>query len=334
MEPTFPAAHALHLVELVKRWDIAPQELVGGLDVERLADPAERLRVVELEEIIERARRLTGEAGIGFFLGLQMQVSAHGQLGFAAMTAKSVREALSAAERFAPTRTTALSLEVRERAQQTELVIHERADLGRARDVVLVALAVGIWRIGCALTGRELSGSADFAFEEPEYFARFASASPGNVRCGQPENRLVFATEILDLPLTMSDEAARRLAVRHCEAELDALGYERQLVGRARALLPNGEVGFRTLDELAQELGMSPRTLRRKLAAHGSSYSELLDAERRDRAMLLLRNDAFSIEQVAERVGYADLANFTRAFRRWVGMTPAAFRKSATLLND
>jgi AraC-like DNA-binding protein len=68
---------------------------------------------------------------------------------------------------------------------------------------------------------------------------------------------------------------------------------------------------------------MAERTLKRKLAEQGASYSELLDRQRQTRALELLRTDA-SIDDIAERLGYADAANFTCAFRRWTGKSPHA----------
>jgi AraC-like DNA-binding protein len=77
--------------------------------------------------------------------------------------------------------------------------------------------------------------------------------------------------------------------------------------------------------EVARGLGMSERTLKRKLAEQGTSYSELLDRERHSQAVELLRGAA-SIDDVAERLGYSDAANFTRAFRRWTGRSPRVHR--------
>jgi AraC-like DNA-binding protein len=73
---------------------------------------------------------------------------------------------------------------------------------------------------------------------------------------------------------------------------------------------------------------MSPRTLKRKLAACGTTYSDLLDELRQNRAVQLLGSDQLSIEAIADRLGYSDAANFGRAFRRWTGTTPGAYRSA------
>src|SRR5262249_36258820 len=138
----------------------------------------------------------------------------------------------------------------------------------------------------------------------------------------------VFDRAILDLPLVMADPASRRLAEDQCRRALDALGDAERLAPRVRALIAKKDGGVRSLEEVAAELGVSPRTLKRKLAAERLTYSALAEDERRERALLLLRSPELTLDRIAEELGYSDLANFTRAFRRWTGTTPAAYRRS------
>lgn len=328
-EHSLPAVHALHIAELAARWDVAQVDLFAelGLDADALADPDARVSVRDFERLVTRARALTGEPALGLFLGLHMRVSAHGYLGFAAMTAPTARAAIELACRFAPTRTRALALRVHVDGDLASLVLEERADFGAARDVVVFALMIGIWQIGNALTGRELEGHADFAFAEPDYYARFAEVAP-RVRFAQPANQLVFDAKILDLPLTMADAAALRLAQEQCKLALDALGIDGQLAGRVRRLIPKKDGGVRSLEEIAAEVGLSPRTLKRKLAETGAAYSALVEEEQREKALLLLRAPELTLDDVADRLGYSDVTGFARAFRRWTGRTPAAYRRA------
>ncbi|HEX4475368.1 MAG TPA: AraC family transcriptional regulator [Polyangiaceae bacterium] len=331
MEPTFPAVHALQLVELLARWNVPPDEALAGLglSVQSLSEPGANIALPLMERVVARARELSGEPGIGFHLGLQMRIAVHGDLGVAAMTASTIREALEVATRFAPTRTNALSLSLQELGDKAALVVDERASLGSARDVLLVSLLVGIWQIGNALTGKELHGDADFAFDEPAYYFRFSGFSPGHVRFGQPTNQIVFDHAILELPLVMADRATQRVAREQCERALDALGQEAQLVQRVQASIAAGGLEV-TLEEMAKRLHLSERTLKRRLSALGTSFSELIDAQRREEALLLMRSVDLSVEEVARRVGYSDAANFTRAFRRWTGLSPRAYRRSTS----
>ena len=71
---------------------------------------------------------------------------------------------------------------------------------------------------------------------------------------------------------------------------------------------------------------MSPRTLKRRLAEQGTTYSEIIDDARRQRALLLLGDRRLTLDAIAAQLGYSDTANFTRAFKRWTGKTPGEAR--------
>jgi AraC-like DNA-binding protein len=325
---TLPAAHILDLAELVQSWNVSKARLFAGTGIspEQLEAQDARISLADATRLFERARELTQEPGLGFLLGMRMRTPAHGYLGFAAMTAPTAKHALELAVRYAPTRTTALRVELVQTPEEAILYIDELVDLGPARDSLLVALAVGIWRIGEALTGSKLVGRADFAFSTPSYAPRFAAESLP-VRFDQPRNAICFHPSILDMPLVMAHPSALRLAQEQCERALEQLDGE-DLVARVRAVTPKADGGFRNLDEVAVKLGVSTRTLKRKLKAEGTAFSEILDAVQSEQACVLLRSEQLSIDEVADKLGYSDVSNFTRAFKRWTDMTPAAYRKA------
>ena len=324
-----PIAYAEQLVQLVRRWDIAADDLLSaiGLREKDLEQPQRRLGLVAFGTLIEHARELTGEPGLGFYLGLQKRISAYGYLGFAAMSASSLREALELFIRFTPTLTTSIGLRLHVEGRVASLIVEELADLGRSRDVAILSLVVGIRQIGRVLTGQDLEGDhAELSIPEPPYFSRFKHLAP-HMTFGHSVSRVVFDASYLDLPLVQADPAALRLVREQCERALDELGYQGDFVERVRKTISDGEV-FRSLDEVAPRVGVSARTLKRKLAAQGVSFSTLLDQERRERAVLLLSSPRASLEQIAERLGYSTPSNFVRAFHRWTGSTPAAYRRA------
>ncbi|MGQ0507607.1 MAG: AraC family transcriptional regulator [Myxococcaceae bacterium] len=331
-EHSLPAVHAGHLVELTRRWGVTPPQLLGPLNIDpaQLSEPHARMGFDTLQALVERARVLTGERGLGIYLGLAMRISWHGHLGFAAMTAGTVRQALDLVSRFLPTRTTALGMRVHEepKSKLAALVLEENVPFGVMQDALVFFLLIGVAHLASALTEHEPTGVLDVAFEEPAYFARFKDAVKIPVRFGQPQHQLVFDAAVLDLPLRMADAAALRLATEQCERELAALGFIGKVASRVQAALERPAGGFHALDEVAKALHLSERTLKRKLAAEGTSYTALLEEERRQRAMLLLRSDSLSMDEVAERLGYADAAAFTHAFTRWTGKPPRAFRRA------
>ncbi len=327
-EYNVPAFQVVQLVDVVKLWGVTQQQLLAGSGVSdsELEDPDARISLSSWNTLIERARALTGEPGLGFYLGLQKRASFYGYLGLAATSAATLGEALELAVRFSHVVTTALDLRLKVDAGIGSLIVDERVDRGEVREVALISLLVGLWQIASDLTGRDLQGTADLAIPKPDYFERFAHVLP-EVRFDQPVTQLVFDAALLEIPLRKPDRVALLLGREQCERKLQALGFDRGLVERVRRLLPKPE-GFHSLNELAATLHMSPRTLKRRLSAEGESFSELLDRERREKALLLLSSRDLTLEQISERVGYSTVPNFVRAFRRWTGKTPAAFRRA------
>ncbi len=321
-----PAAYALEVVELAGRLGVPEDAMLRGVGITKTAlrDPQARVSLDQAAELVTRAHKLTGEDSLALYMGMQMRLSSHGFLGFAAMTAGTIREAIDLAVRFAATRTDALALSFYVEGDTASLVIEERASLGTLREFAVIALIVEVWQAGNALTGKPLGGTAECSFSAPAWIEK-ASMLRGLVRFDQPANRLLFAAGLLDLPLKTADPVAMQLAREQCERQLAAL-VDAGFPGRVRAAITSGGAGFRALPDVAERLHVSTRTLKRRLGACGTSFSALVDDERRQRALLLLEDRTLSIGEVAERLGYTELPNFTRAFRRWTGVTPAAWR--------
>lgn len=324
-----PGSFATHVADVAARWNVPKTALLAeiGVTSEALEDPAARISFDDFVALVSRAQRVTGEAGFGVFMGLHGRISAHGYLGFAAMTARVLGEAVELVTRFGPAQTTAIALRFDVRGRDAVITIEEHAPSGDARESIVMATSIGVWRMGNAITGRELSGSADFAFPKPSFATRLEPVigAPGRVRYDQEANRLVFPAEQLDYPLVLSDTAAMRLAREQCEKELETLARGRSLASHVSSRIVDASGAVRPLEAIARELAMSPRTLKRRLAGDGASYSSLLEERRKLRSFELLRSD-LSVDQIADQLGYSDAANFTRAFRRWTGKTPRQFR--------
>jgi AraC-like DNA-binding protein len=322
-----PGAYLRDLVDLVATRHGSPDALLVGLPVTvaQLADPTTRLSLRVCEAIVKRATQLTRDPTLAIQLGMRMRVSSHGFLGFAAMTASTVREALELAVRFSAIRTSAIALSLVTEGDTASLVITERVDFAREgltslREFLVLALVVGIRQLGTELTGKTPEGYAECAFPAPLWIP----SSVAEVTFDRPAHRLVFAASLLDQKLISADTVATRLAIEQCEREL-ASTHDGELAARIRAALDTDP--STTLPEVAKKLRLSTRTLKRRLAEQHTTFSAIRDDLRRQRALLLVDNRALSISEIAIKLGYTELPNFTRAFRKWTGATPIAYRE-------
>lgn len=324
-----PSIYAAQLVQLVtSRWPVSRERLLeaAGLVESDLIDTEARIPGTAMSALVTSALELTREPGLGFYYGLHVKLSAHGTVGLAAMTSATLRDALEVGSRFFHLRSGNVAMSYTIEGGSVVVELHELVPLGPLRVFVLDSLMTEFGQMLRTMLGHPVVGYVEVRHEEPKHFQGFAHLLPGPVRFGRPFDRLVFPASVLDEPLVMADALASRQALARCELELETLGETSTLLASVRRQMRSRSIGFPTLTELADRRHVSTRTLKRQLAAHGTSFQQLLDELRRDRALALLDAHDLPVDRIAERLGYSDASNFNRAFKRWMGTTPSSFR--------
>jgi len=326
-----PAAYALLLLDVAARWGITAEQLLQpfGLDRQTLTSPTLRVPLATMNDIYRLALELTGEPALPFYVGMQMKLSSHGFIGFAAMTADTLAQALELVERFISLRIMGFTLRVEREGDIAHVQLETDLDLQPLRDGIVAGLMIGLGQMGQVLTGETLFGGADIDIPENPRFEHINHMLPAQIRFNRPVNRISFDARYLDLPLVMADSASMQLAVEQCERELVAIGLNNRFVRQVRELIHQEATGFRTVEAVAEALHMSERTLKRQLAQEGTTFSDILEDIRRQMAIRLLDANEHSIERIAEELGYSDVANFNRAFKRWTGTTPGQYRRAS-----
>lgn len=183
--------------------------------------------------------------------------------------------------------------------------------------------------LACWLAGRRIPLLAvELRCQEPGYVDDYRVMFSDNLRFGQASTRVIFAAEALDLPVRRSKDELRCF-LSHAPANIlvryrDANSLASQVKNALRAL---PAIDWPTSDALAQSLCMSPSTLRRRLAAEGVQYQAIKDSLREEQATRWLADPAISYADIAERLGFADVSSFYKAFRKWTGTNPGHYRQ-------
>lgn len=194
--------------------------------------------------------------------------------------------------------------------------IHE---FGVASNLVMTSLHL-------QLEGAQLPTEICFAHREPEHAAIFAQVFPCPVRFDREHNAIVFPVGMLEHPMRTADPQLHAVLTRFADQELGALSDQSAFPAKVRDAIEAQLERGATLDAVAERLHMSPSAVRSRLRQHGTSYSALLDRLRRDHAKRALRQTHLSFAEIAHRLGFAHPPAFHRAFRRWFGITPSAYR--------
>ena len=177
-----------------------------------------------------------------------------------------------------------------------------------------------------SLVGHGIAARCELPFPEPAHFRRFAHLLPADVRFSADTNRLLIPAHLLDEAVLTSDSVTARRVERECQRELAELSERASFLSTLRRQLRPEAGDFPSLEELAERMNSSTRTLKRKLALSGTSYRRLLDELRRDRARELLTGSDLPLEKVASLLGYSDTASLHRSFRRWFAGTASELR--------
>ncbi|MGH3968682.1 MAG: helix-turn-helix transcriptional regulator, partial [Mycobacterium sp.] len=148
-----------------------------------------------------------------------------------------------------------------------------------------------------------------------------------NVAFGRAHNRLHFPRAMLDEPLPQADPHTLEMCMAQCDVLMQRNEQRRGITAVVRTKLFRDAGGFPALPDVAADLDMHPRTLRRRLADEGTSFRALLNEARSALAVDLLCNVGLTVEEVSRRLGYTDVSTFSHAFRRWHGTAPSAYRR-------
>ncbi|OTG92336.1 helix-turn-helix transcriptional regulator [Acinetobacter sp. ANC 3832] len=330
-----PGVYGLLLLDVVSRWGYSAETLFAPFHFtsEELADPEFRIPTPVANELIKHALRMTGESTLGYHIGTQMRISIHGFIGYAIMTAHDITDALVLANRFIQLRMPFLQLYFSTFGEKATLQLQCDISIEPLRTEIVTSLTFGIMTMAKAITGiDELEAEIDFDFAKPEGFDKYlAKLSTYNFRFEQPHLLSSFDKKYLGLKMVNADPIASQIAINQCESELSALGERRRLAMRVRDILTHSEQHYLSIENVAERLHMSDRTLKRQLAAEGTSFSTLVDEVRYRHATSLLSRTDYTLEQIADELGYSDVANFSRAFKRWSGRSPSSWRKDPYL---
>jgi len=311
---------------------IARSDLLAGsalLDAD-LSDLRVRLPSVDFERIAQRALALTGDAALGLSLGAELPQHALQVVGYLVQSSPTLRHAYTAFARYASLLAVNPLWVLREEADTAVLsfrcVVPHPSTERLAHDW---AASLTYRSVAAFASRREHRPTrVELAFPEPDEVASYAALFPCAVRFGLRDTTVHFPRALLDVPQLHGDPAMWAALRDTAERFLQHVELGSGMAGRMRGELRKaGSLAGVTVTSLARSLGVSESTLRRTLASEGISPSELVDEARCERACAFLQEPQRAVKDVAFELGYADVTSFHRAFKRWTGVTPVAYRE-------
>lgn len=292
----------------------------GELEVQHLS-------LADFKRLVMEALALTGDSAFGLLVGDRLLFNSHGLLGYVSSQSVTPREALTLIARYFPLRTSLVMVQLDIIGNHARLALIDHLQLGEVSRPVLEAIVLTIKNLFEYVTlGLCRADTVAFAFATPAHLPVSRELFGCEVHYQAGWNGFEVPLAHLDQPVRASNPQALMQAIARCQAELARLARQNDLQSRVRVLMLEKQNGLPSLTTTARLLNLTPRTLHRRLIDEGTSYREILESVRQQMAMDLLQDRQLSIQEIAFMLGYGDLANFRRAFKRWTGEAPSHYR--------
>lgn len=300
-----------------------------GLDPDGAWDPKVMLPDTVYYDMLERMAEAMDVTDLPLRVGASMRCDEYGALGLAWKAAPTLRGSFSRVERYARIWTSIVAYELRPTDRGTLFVVHRSGvrRLGMRLSIEAdLASAVSISR---QVSPVPFAPSEVHIQHAPPRIRRHHEAYfDCPVHFDAAFDALLIAPDALEQPNRLGDEGITQFLLSHLDGELREVGDQATLESRAKDAIARALSGGQPkMAEIARGLGLSARSFQRRLAEDGLSFQALTETTRRELAEGLLRDDRYSLAEVAFLTGFAEQSSFTRAFKRWVGETPATFRR-------
>jgi AraC-like DNA-binding protein len=299
----------------------------ASLTVQDIIEDSAMLQYRVYEGLILRAMNLDKHADLGLRLGERLPVNTHGALGFALLNCTTLNDVLDMFSRYLSTRTPLLKLTMTQESGAVRLDLIELYDIEPIRRCFLEAVVMSVSNILYFVFNQKgLLQRVRFPFSPPQYIESYQLKLECPVEFNNSHTVLWLDNVRFQQPLKNVDRHSLHQATKMCDLELEKMGQLQSIEAQVRLLLLNSRSEFMSLEQIAQRLSMTTRTLHRKLAKEQQNYQAILQDVRFTLAKQYLMNQTNSIKQVAYMLGYEDVANFRRAFKRWQGESPQQYR--------
>ncbi len=286
--------------------------------------------------IVGRAVRTLPGEGHGLALGQSQDVGHFGLVGLAMMTAANFGEALRIGVQFAPITGAMMELQLEPHALGNGRAgMAMIARMGTPEADIEPFLCEELFA-SCLMLGRGLLGPrfgpalVELAYPAPGYADDYQRLFECELRFGAASNRIVIDASWLQAPMPAHNPATARQVLELCRQQLPAARPSSEIVAAVERLVRLQLADGPRLLDIAAELHLNERTLRRHLRDAGTSYKTIHDRLRRDAAETLLSGPGSNIAEVGAAIGFHDPREFRRAFKRWTGLAPRALRARAS----
>lgn len=333
-----------HTVSIRLVWPFARLANATGLFLERIGrskvdfgNPETRIPREFAMELLEEATALTHDPLLGLHAAAQFEPGDLEVLEYAARSRPTLGEAMQCVARYAKLLDDAMEFSI-ERAGELafwRFQISPGASSPVPVNEFVVATAIEFSKRNSATYETPLE--VHFVHERPTYdfAAEYEKVFEAPVVFGAPSNAIVTKASRLEAPMLHANPRIAAAFEAHARQLLDGLSRTRGIAGRVRQeVMSQLQSGIVSMSETGSRLAMSVATLRRRLEEEGSTFSAIVDDVRKGLSKQYLSDASLSVTEIAFLLGFSNVTAFGRAFKRWTGVSPIAYRGRVSAPGD
>jgi AraC-like DNA-binding protein len=330
MKPMISVAATTGLLEAIGRAGANPDQVLRAVDLDRaaLSNAEGFIPSSVFARILEEAARATGDPCFGLHFGERFNVKNIGPLAYVVLNSPTIAVADEHVARYMGLYNQAAKVffTVEEQRAYLQYVL---VDLGIAvpRQQNEYSMAIRLNTIRMMVGSQWSPLEVRFAHEGPEQISEHLRIFRAPVLFGYPANAFVIEREFLERQIPAADQRLYRIMKQYLERVLAEIPQEDGVLASVRrAVAESMREGDPNLGRVAKKMAMSPRALQRQLKEQGMEFKQLVDDTRRRFSLSYLRNRSHTLTEIAFLLGYSEASAFNRAFKRWTGSTPLAYR--------
>ncbi|MBL7479479.1 AraC family transcriptional regulator [Legionella bononiensis] len=330
MDRVIAANYLVNLEKCLEQFGVFQFLSKIGIDSVRVHDPLAYLSMAEFKQVITSAYSLSNCPYLGLVFGQSLSIVNHGFLGYAAMSSPTLGTAIQTTLSYLNTRTSLLSLELHQAANQKRAYIQI---ISLTEDPVISRFMTELAIIHFMKMRSFLINSSipcpriDINYAKPDYADFYEQVFQTEVVFDAQCSRVWIEAEELYAPINFADDVSYQLAKNQLQEIAKNLTSKEDLISKIKTIVLNHSLNHLSMEEIASKLCMTSRTLRRHLQKLQVTYQELLDEVREQKAKTFLLNNGISITEVSFLLGFNDTSSFTKAFKRWTGLTPSEYKE-------
>jgi AraC-like DNA-binding protein len=304
-----------------------------GLDREAIGDPDLRIPYADMMMLSEHAARMTKDAAFGLHVGEREKPQSYGIVGHSIMTSSTLEEALCCQARYLPiwTNVGTFRLDVDRPVAHFQWK-YAAAPLPESRQDCEMSMATVTQFIRLLTFAKWKPREVWFQHRKPGDTSEHARIFGAPVRFSAPANALLFDGHLLSAPLRSANPHVHQVIAAAAERLLtranDGQNVSRVVLSLIRQKMSEGDFG---LDAISEQLGMSRRTLQRRLRQESCSHRELVQQARESFSRFLLLSTDVTTVEAAYALGFSEPSAFYHAFQEWFGTSPQEYRRRGSI---